>query len=223
MSTTVHQSTKTKNLLLSKGTFSSHILVPFSELHGKLELIYYFNMEKIPYSSDPRVNKFSSINNWEEAIENEKDAETFLFLMNHSLKSHNIHLGVDSQILEVGSGSGVLLDHLKKRGLHVIGVDARPRGETLEGVVAARIEQLPFKDETFDLVLGAAVFDSGVYYQKQEEMVKEIIRVLKPGAVFYTALVNDVDFSKYFQVLERGEGRNPRGLYKKREAQESVI
>lgn len=177
----------------------------------------------MPYSSDPRINKVSLVEDWEEAIENEKDASIFLFLMTHSLESHNIHLDVDAQVLEVGSGSGVLLDLLKKRGLSAIGVDARPRGEKSEGVVAARIEQLPFKDETFDLVLGAAVFDSHVYYQKQEEMVKEIIRVLKPGGVFYTALVNDLDFSKYFEVLERGEGRNPRGLYRKRETQASIV
>lgn len=180
-------------------------------------------MEKMSYPSDPRINKVSLVKDWEEAIENEKDADTFLFLMNHSLESHNIHLGVDAQILEVGSGSGVLLDLLKKKGLSAIGVDARPRGGTPENVVAARIEQLPFKDETFDLVLGAAVFDSRAYHQEQEEMVKEIIRVLKPGAVFYTALVNDLDFSKFFEVLERGEGRNPRGLYRKRETQASVI
>lgn len=169
------------------------------------------------YSPDPRFNKISLIEDWEEGIENEKDAETFVHLMNHSLENNGIHLPADAKILEVGSGSGILLNYLNKNRFSAVGVDARPRGNVLGGgVVAARIEQLPFKNRSFDLVLGAAVFDSRAYYQNQEEMVNEIIRVLKPGGVFYTALVNDFDFGKYFEVLYRGEGRHPRGLYRKK-------
>ena len=76
---------------------------------------------------------------WEENIEDERMAETWLDAFEHRLGKLGIEIK-DSKVLEIGSGNSVFLNHLRKKGVDVIGVDARPRGKT-EGlpVVAARI------------------------------------------------------------------------------------
>ncbi len=118
--------------------------------------------------------------------------DTFKFV----LEDIGIHLTPNSKILEVGTGSGDFISHLRQNGLDAFGVDFRPRGET-DGVVAARIEQLPFKDNEFDIVTSTAIFDKGFYIQNQTQMIKDIARVLKQGGVY----------------LARGEEfRKPRGL-----------
>lgn len=119
-------------------------------------------------------------------MEDEADARRMFRSFERRFKDFGI--GIDlktSKILEVGSGKSVFLDYLQKQGVDAVGVDARPRGET-EGlpIVAARIEQLPFPDETFDVVLSNSVFDTSVYDQDHRLMLEEISRVLRPGGVY---------------------------------------
>ncbi len=84
----------------------------------------------------------------------------------------------------MGSGNSVFLDYLKKEGVNAFGVDARPRGNKESPQVLARIEQLPFPNESFDVIFSSAVFDSTVYTQDQQLMLEEIKRVLKHGGIY---------------------------------------
>ncbi len=90
----------------------------------------------------------------------------------------------NAKVLEVGSGNSVFLNYLRKEGVSALGVDVRPRGNKESPQVLARIEQLPFPDESFDVIFSSAVFDSSVYKQDQELMLKEIMRVLKHGGIY---------------------------------------
>ena len=159
------------------------------------------NKEKPPdnFSGDVRKDTTEMMGakwakGWEENIEDERMAETWLDAFEHRLGKLGIEIK-DSKVLEIGSGNSVFLNHLRKKGVDVIGVDARPRGKT-EGlpVVAARIEQLPFPDETFGVVLSNAVFDDSVYNQDYYLMMEEICRVLKHGGV-YAATLNRTEES----------------------------
>lgn len=92
------------------------------------------------------------------------------------------------RVLEVGCGTGTLLTEMLKRGYKAYGVDAskpmlRQARLKLEAagfssrLVQARVEALPFPDESFETVV--STFPSS--YIVNLEALKEINRVLYPG------------------------------------------
>ena len=139
--------------------------------------------EKFPSDPRKRSAKYGS-ETWEEVTKTEERAEKDLDFLEGVLKSVNFELKEDSKVLDVGSGKGLFMEAAKKRGMNIVGVDARPRGPGTEPQVAARIEQLPFADATFDLALSTGIFDKDVYLQDQKTMLEEIARVLKPGGIY---------------------------------------
>src|SRR3990167_7697223 len=100
--------------------------------------------------------------------------------------------GVDlkkAKVLELGSGNGFFLDYMISQGVDAVGLVIRPRSEgSKSSQVIARIEQLPFADESFDVVYSQQIFDSKVYDQNQTMMFREIFRVLKHGGIYFGAL-----------------------------------
>ena len=105
--------------------------------------------------------------------------------MMQKFRNCGIQLPENAKILEVGSGHGDFLEFLKKKGLDVEGVDMNPKGE---GITKAKIEKLPYKDESFDCVISKHVFDGREYFQSprnQQAMWREIARVLKASGVYY--------------------------------------
>jgi|GEM_PF-2640495 SAM-dependent methyltransferase len=129
---------------------------------------------------------------WEDAGDSWEDVDQELMEVRYAqltraLQEHGISLDASKKILEVGSGKGFFVDYLRKQGLDAVGVDARPRSELQIPQAAALIEQLPFADETFDVVFSAAVFDGDVYRQNQRKMILEITRVLKKDGVYFSS------------------------------------
>lgn len=123
--------------------------------------------------------------NWQENIDSVELAQNIYDLFQEVLKEYGVDLAKNVKVLEVGSGNAILLDYLKKQGVDVVGTDAQPRGtkESPEMVIA-RIEQLPFPDKSFDVVLSSTVFDDTVYEQDQNLMMQDIARVLKPQGIY---------------------------------------
>lgn len=89
-------------------------------------------------------------------------------------------------LLEVGIGSGRLMEALSARGWTVSGVDpapgmvkiARARLPTAANrLTVARAEELPFADRSFDVAVGIAVLE----YTDMNRSLAEISRVLRPG------------------------------------------
>ena len=98
------------------------------------------------------------------------------------------------RVLEVGCGAGVDLARFAKGGAEVTGVDVAPAAidlaranfaqQGLAGdLLVANGEQLPFPDDSFDLVYAHGVVQ---YTANPQRLVDECRRVLKPGgqAVF---------------------------------------
>jgi ubiquinone/menaquinone biosynthesis C-methylase UbiE len=150
---------------------------------------------------------------WENSNHGGEDAyKMFQF----KLKDLGVPLNKDTKVLEVGSGNAMHLNALRDHGVDVVGVDARPRGES-GPQVAARVEQLPFQDEAFDVVVGIAVFDTDVYNQDQAMMFKDVARVLKKGGVFI-ASAGSIDTGVVPKNLQEVTERSWRGferVYKK--------
>lgn len=155
--------------------------------------------EKQKNSVDPRAVRAESLRNLdialflrnlEESGETAESAERMYSSFERIFKTLSEELGAevgfkDSKILEIGSSKSLFLDYLKEQGVDAVGVDAQPHGET-EGlrVVAARIEQLPFPDDVFDIVVSGEVFDKAIYNQDHRLMLEEVRRVLKPGGIW---------------------------------------
>jgi SAM-dependent methyltransferase len=94
------------------------------------------------------------------------------------------------RVLEVGCGWGELAEWIaRKTGADVVAVDLSPRMVDLareRGVDArlADVEELPFADETFDVVVAAWML---YHVPDLERGLAEIARVLRPGGTLVAA------------------------------------
>ena len=95
-------------------------------------------------------------------------------------------LGEGAMVLDVGCGTCVLEERFEMKGSHAVGIDitsgmiklAQQKGlRSLSMLGLADAEHLPFRQESFDVVLSCYV----PKYCDTRRLVKELGRVLKPG------------------------------------------
>lgn len=95
---------------------------------------------------------------------------------------------VGSQVLEVGFGSGVLLERMARSGWDVVGLDPSPSMHRIAGRrlrkagfdspgILGRVEQMPFSNQVFDSV----VTTFPAQYITHKSAWREMSRVLVPG------------------------------------------
>jgi len=90
------------------------------------------------------------------------------------------------KVLDVGSGKGRFLCEMNSLGFDIYGVESNPE-RVFEKVVKASAENLPFPDNYFNFVNCAEVSE---HVDNPIKMLKEIFRVLKPGAKCYISFHN---------------------------------
>ena len=90
------------------------------------------------------------------------------------------------ELLEVGAGTGRLLEALHERGWSVTAIDAaagmvdlaRARvPDAANRIVVARAEKLPFPSASFDAIVAIGVLE----YTRMDDALRELVRVLRPG------------------------------------------
>lgn len=118
------------------------------------------------------------------------------------------NLGPKSVALEVGCGPGHITQGMANSGAKVIGVDLVP--EMIEEATKrypdiefhqANVEQLPFEDEIFDVVL---VNFSIHHFARPEVGCAEIRRVLKPGGRFlFAGPLGQCGFGAFIDALNK--------------------
>ena len=93
----------------------------------------------------------------------------------------------DSLVLDVGCGTGRWLRRYLQQRLRPIGVDATQNmlrraiaGGLICPVVAAQAQRLPFLEKSFELVSAVTVVQH-ISSSDQQEVLKEMTRVLRPG------------------------------------------
>jgi ubiquinone/menaquinone biosynthesis C-methylase UbiE len=100
-------------------------------------------------------------------------------------------------ILDIGCGTGTLVVQLKRQyaPAQVAGLDPDPKALRRAHIKAARAavsvqldqgfaDELPYKRESFDRVFSAFMFHH-LNKQEREDMLREVLRVLKPGGSFH--------------------------------------
>ena len=107
-------------------------------------------------------------------------------------------------VLEIGCGEGLLLAELA--GNEKYGIDPsllallRARRRSNARYAVARAEELPFPDESFDLVVSVGVME---HFQNVDAATAEIRRVLKPAARYVALLQTDMTRLQRLQVKAR--------------------
>jgi 2-polyprenyl-3-methyl-5-hydroxy-6-metoxy-1,4-benzoquinol methylase len=119
-----------------------------------------------------------------------------IFLHKNELKN--------KKFLEVGCGLGYFSNKASKLGAKVTGIDIGPnlvkinKKLTPSGTfIVSSASNLPFKDETFDVVLSTEVIE---HVDNQKRAIKEISRVLKKGGILVITTPNKI-FKPLFDFL----------------------
>lgn len=139
------------------------------------------------------------------------------------------HVGEQSRVLDAGCGHDLPFARaLAPRVAEVVGVDRGldrlgPGGLALPPnlrAVEAELEQLPFPDETFDVIMSRSVLE---HLERPERVFRELSRVLKPGGVFIVLIPNFWDYVSIVSwlipndlhawVVERIQGRSPQDTF----------
>jgi tellurite methyltransferase len=124
-----------------------------------------------------------------------------------------------AKVLDAGCGGGRNLVYFMQNGHEVYGIDPNPEAVAQVQLLAkelapnisaknfavAKAEALPFKAETFDLVICSAVLHFATDSNHFDTMLRSMWNTLKPGGYFFARLASDIGIEKL--VLPLGNSR----------------
>lgn len=144
---------------------------------------------------------------------NEATAEAYLMEL-----GLNWDMLMGKRVLDMGAGLAGFAQAAKERGIDVISLDAHPEwwseiGDPPSNVpfVVGDGKQLPFKEESFDVIVSRSAVHSMVEIQDDlESVISEARRVLKPGGEFRfgpghinLSPVRNEEWDKWYKVLDK--------------------
>ena len=123
------------------------------------------------------------------------------------------------KVLDAGCGGGRNLIHFLRNGLDVYGIDIDPSAvsavvqlsRTLvpenakENFLNASVENLPFGDNYFDLIISSAVLHFAKSPDHFDSMIHSMWRVLKSGGYLFARIASDIGIETL--VHSQGNGR----------------
>jgi SAM-dependent methyltransferase len=118
-------------------------------------------------------------------------------------------------VLDAGCGSGRNITYFLQNGFSVYGVDQSEHAVELskrlsadlcadhspDNFKLAALENLPFDDGRFDLVICSAVLHFANDAEHFDSMLRSLWRVLKPGGYFFARLASDIGIETLVQPL----------------------
>jgi len=118
-------------------------------------------------------------------------------------------------VLDAGCGSGRNITYFLQNGFSVYGVDQSEHAVELskrlsadlcadhspDNFKLAALENLPFDDSQFDLVICSAVLHFANDADHFDSMLRSLWRVLKPGGYFFARLASDIGIETLVQPL----------------------
>jgi len=119
-------------------------------------------------------------------------------------------------VLDAGCGGGRNLIYFFRSGFNTSGVDQSSEAIAQIRALAAQlaphlpednfraaaIEQMPFDDESFDVVISSAVLHFARDEAHWQSMVREMWRVLKPGGIFFARLASSIGMEDKIKQIE---------------------
>ncbi|WP_227256238.1 class I SAM-dependent methyltransferase [Pedobacter sp. MR2016-19] len=128
-------------------------------------------------------------------------------------------------VLDAGCGTGRNLLYFLKSGAQVYGVDQNPEAiAQLKNLASAfphinpeenfrigLVEELPFENESFDLVVSSAVLHFAENEEHFEAMLSSMWRVLKPGGYFFCRLASEIGIESLVRFIGNGRYILPDG------------
>jgi len=128
----------------------------------------------------------------------------------------------NGKIIDIGCGTGEMLQVLKKHKFLTYGLDYSFKmlheisKETVNQqlpLINCDIENLPFRDESFDGEICAGVIE---YLNENQKALREISRILKPGGLAIISLSNRLSPARLFEPLAHNLiGQKIKGWIKK--------
>lgn len=107
----------------------------------------------------------------------------------------------NADILDIGSGEGVLVEKFRELGYNIIGVDLNYASKY---VIKGDMTKLPFKDEIFKNILCLDVLEH-LNFDEQKEALSEIKRVLKKNGELILSIPNLAHFASRISFLFAGK------------------
>ncbi len=127
------------------------------------------------------------------------------------------------KVLDAGCGGGRNLVYLLQNGSEVYGID--PDADAVEAVKAlskklspgnpldnfkiSLVEDLPFEDAYFDLIICNTVLHFADNAAHFDRMMRSMWRVLKPGGYFFARLASDIGIEALVKPLGNGRYHLP--------------
>ncbi|MGY4539042.1 tellurite methyltransferase [Mucilaginibacter sp. UYNi724] len=123
------------------------------------------------------------------------------------------------KVLDAGCGGGRNLIYFLQNGFDVYGIDPNPDAVvqvqdlakilapevSAENFSVAQAEDLPFKDNEFDLVISSAVLHFATDSNHFDAMLRSMWRVLKPGGYLFARQASDIGIENL--VTDLGNSR----------------
>jgi len=110
------------------------------------------------------------------------------------------YVNVDDMILDAGCGTGRDVNYLDQLGFRTIGIDIsfeaikiayeRSRGLTNSKFVTGEIEELPYPENTFDLIYSGYTLQRTVF----NRAFPELYRVLKSDGILYAVIFTETKY-----------------------------
>ena len=118
-------------------------------------------------------------------------------------------------ILDAGCGGGRNLNYFMSNGFNVYGIDADANaiaavqqlsarlapGNPVNNFVVSGLEDLPYTDNSFDLVICSAVLHFATDDDHFDTMLRSMWRVLKPGGFFFARLASSIGIETLIKSL----------------------
>lgn len=128
-------------------------------------------------------------------------------------------------VLDAGCGGGRNLVYFLQNNYEVFGVDQNPEaveavgqlsaklapGNALHNFSVAEVEDMPFADQAFDLVICSAVLHFAQDGRHFDAMVRSLWRVLKPGGYLFTRLASSIGIEGLVYSIGNGRYQLPDG------------